>query len=96
MKKTFLAALATGLLVVGMGSTAQAIPIAGDGIFGDFTGSFEYSAITPTTATLVVELTNTSPSANGGYLAATPALNRSSFQFRHNRHLLASFSLANG
>ena len=27
---------------------------------------------------------------------ATPALNRSSFQFRHNRHLLASFSLANG
>ena len=28
--------------------------------------------------------------------AATPALNRSSFQFRHNRHLLASFSLANG
>ena len=28
--------------------------------------------------------------------SATPALNRSSFQFRHNRHLLASFSLANG
>ena len=27
---------------------------------------------------------------------ATPALNRSSFQFRHNRHLMASFSLANG
>ena len=32
----------------------------------------------------------------GEMITATPALNRSSFQFRHNRHLLASFSLANG
>ena len=68
MKKRFLAALATGLLVIGMGSTAQAIPIAGDGIYGDFTGSFEYSSSNDTTATLVVELKNTSPTANGGYL----------------------------
>ena len=33
---------------------------------------------------------------DSGLAPATPALNRSSFQFRHNRHLLASFSLANG
>lgn len=53
-------------------STAVAIPIEGSGSLGSFEGTFDYN---PSTATLDVSLTNTSPDSNGGYLTAFAFLN---------------------
>jgi hypothetical protein len=66
MKKTLLIIM----LVFVMGSTTWAIPITGTGTLGDFSGSFTYSFVNDTSASVVVSLTNTSPAANGGYLTA--------------------------
>jgi hypothetical protein len=46
----------------------HADPIQGNGLLGDFTGSFTYSATDDHHATITVSLTNTSPVANGGYI----------------------------
>ena len=59
-----------GLLAMGAMSSAYAVPIAGTGTLGSFTGSVTYTAITSTTATLNVSLTNTSPAANTGFITA--------------------------
>ena len=44
-----------------------AFPISGNGTLGSFVGDISYN---PTNAELTVELTNTSPVDNGGYLTA--------------------------
>jgi hypothetical protein len=61
---------------VTFGSAAQqasAAPIMGSGGesgLGSFTGTLTFTALTNTTGTLTVSLTNTSPAANGGFLTA--------------------------
>jgi hypothetical protein len=60
-KFVMLLALATVPLVV----AADPLQIIGTGTFGSFTGTFDYD---PTTATLEITLTNTSPAANGGFI----------------------------
>ena len=74
--------LVAGLVMLG------SLVVVGTGLADSVTLSYEEGTLVPAR-----EITNFSPS---GASPATPALNRSSFQFRHNRHLLASFSLANG
>ncbi len=67
--KNFLMAVA----LCGLAGAAQAasVPIFGDGALGDFTGFLTYvSNSAGTQATLAIELTNTSPLANGGFLTA--------------------------
>lgn len=59
-----------GLLAVGAMSSAHAVPISGTGTLGSFTGTLTYTAITSTTATLNISLTNTSPAANTGFITA--------------------------
>jgi len=49
-------------------AAADPVPIAGTGTWGEFTGTFDYSASSDTEATLVITLTNTSDPANGGYI----------------------------
>jgi len=51
-------------------SSAQAgsVNISGSGPLGSFTGSLSYTYNAGSAADLIVTLTNTSPSANGGYL----------------------------
>ena len=43
---------------------------ASESSLGNYTGSLTYSASNDTSATLTVELTNTSPAANGGFITA--------------------------
>ena len=56
-----------GLLALSAMASANAAPIVGTGSLGSFTGDLTYTAAT---ATLKVNLTNTSPVANGGYITA--------------------------
>ena len=42
--------------------------IYGDGDWGDFDGTFSYNAADASNATLIVQLTNTSPINNGGFI----------------------------
>jgi hypothetical protein len=42
--------------------------ISGNGSYGNFIGTFTYGAETATAATITIELKNTSPIGNGGYL----------------------------
>ena len=49
---------------------SSAALIEGDGTLGDFTGYFNFNAVSATEATIEIELTNTSPLTNGGYLTA--------------------------
>ncbi len=63
------------VVILGLVLNGWAIPIVGDtanstGNLGNFSGSFTYSFTNDTSATIVVNLTNTSPAANGGYLTA--------------------------
>ena len=58
------------MLMLVIASSTWAIPITGTGTLGDFSGSFTYSFTNDTSASIVVNLTNTSPVANGGYLTA--------------------------
>jgi hypothetical protein len=50
--------------------TSRAALITGNGLLGHFEANVTYSAANSTSATLTVELFNTSPAANGGYLTA--------------------------
>lgn len=65
---------------------AHALLFFGDGDLGDFSGEFTYTAADAGNATLVIELTNTSPLANGGYLTA--------FVFNNPDDLITGASLA--
>ncbi len=68
MKKLFkVVTMSAAILSFGFGPV-YAIPISGDGVLGDFTGTFDYSYTNSNSATLIISLTNTSPAANGGYL----------------------------
>ncbi len=70
MRSTYALASATGLVLLASAGVANAsiIPLAGNGAFGTYTGSVGYSALTATTGTLTLILTNTSPAPNGGFL----------------------------
>jgi len=50
--------------------SSHAVSIFGNGSLGDFTGNLGYTFSDATNATLTVQLTNTSPPANGGFLTA--------------------------
>ncbi len=68
MKKLILMAAVTWMAGISQAST---VPISGDGAWGDFTGSMNYSSnAAGTFATITVSLTNTSAPANGGFLTA--------------------------
>ncbi len=72
MKKRILFIILTILIAA---STSYGIPISSDTANstegpGNFTGSFDYSYSSDTNAQIIVELTNTSPVGNGGYLTA--------------------------
>ena len=71
MKKSFLIStlVLAFLMLVPVGGFA--LPIAGNGLWGDFSGTLTYMyAAGQPTASLRISLTNTSPAANGGYLVA--------------------------
>lgn len=56
---------------IALSVNAYALPFMGDGSLGDYSGEFTYSsAVNGLSATLSVELENTSPVSNGGYLTA--------------------------
>lgn len=59
-----------GMLALGSMASANAVPIAGTGALGSFTGDLTYRAATNTAATLNISLTNTSPAANTGFITA--------------------------
>ena len=59
-----------GLLALSAVASANAVPISGTGTLGSFTGSLTYSATTSSTASLNINLTNTSPVANSGFITA--------------------------
>ncbi len=65
-----------------------AIPISGSGDIGSFTGSWNYTFSSDTEATLTVELTNTSPEDNGGYITA--------FAFNNPDNLITDVTLSDG
>jgi hypothetical protein len=72
MKKRILFIILTILIAA---SNSYAIPISSDTpnsteSLGSFTGSFDYSFSSETNAQIIVQLTNTSPDSNGGYLTA--------------------------
>lgn len=69
MKKSLVFVLSLALLI-GTASVAFAIPIAGTGTTGSFTGSFDYLSHSDTSATISVTLTNTTPAEYGNYLTA--------------------------
>src|SRR5262249_26485032 len=62
-----LAAIAAAVFLIG-GGLAQAGPIFGTGPFGDFTGSIGVSGQTATSATITIQLTNTTPVAIGNLI----------------------------
>src|SRR5262245_37095546 len=63
---------ATAILIVTMNAARADFITIGSTIagLGTFTGHIEYNAVDASHATLLVQLTNTSPAANGGYLTA--------------------------
>lgn len=67
MKKLILASLVLISSIV-IASNGYALSFYGDGVWGDFSGSLNYAASDANNATLIVQLTNTSPAANGGYI----------------------------
>lgn len=62
----FVAATAAFMLLLGFSSFAVAIPVYGNGTLGDFKGTLIFSA----SGMLTLSLTNTSPTANGGFITA--------------------------
>src|SRR5687768_10032295 len=74
------------IILVAFPATSQAISIAGTGIDGlaAFTGTFAYTPINSTSATLDVILTNTTP-AGGGFLTT--------FVFNNPNNLITGVSL---
>ena len=68
--KTLFTIIAAMFCLLGAGTLSIAAPIQGDGPLGDFTGTFSYIPISVTEATVKIELINTSPLSNGGYLTA--------------------------
>ncbi len=73
MKKVILLIIT---LVFGVSLNVWAVPMFGDSTtgstegIGSFVGDFEYSFESATQAQIIVQLTNNSPSNNGGYLTA--------------------------
>jgi hypothetical protein len=59
-------ALSSICLLAAVPAWASQVTITGDGTFGDFTAVLTYDDVD----TLTVEITNTSPAANGGYITA--------------------------
>ena len=59
---------------------------ASESNLGNFNASFQYTASSSTSATIVVDLTNTSPAANGGFLT--------SFGFNNPMNLINGVTLA--
>lgn len=57
-------------LLINCAKAEAFLPISGSGPWGSYTGSLEYVAASATEATLEIQLKNTSPVANGGYLTA--------------------------
>jgi hypothetical protein len=70
MRKISIVIIAAVFCFLGAPTLSSAVSIEGDGPLGDFTGSFTYTSISETESTIEVELTNTSPMSNGGYLTA--------------------------
>jgi hypothetical protein len=68
--KQFYAILVGIFCLLSAAHESSAALIIGDGTLGDFTGNFSYSSTDGTEAVLDIELTNTSPEGNGGYLTA--------------------------
>ena len=76
--------LAASLLLSGV--TSQALVITGGGTggtstsnLGAYTGSFDYTAFSDTSAQIQISLTNTSVASNGGYLTAIAFNNPSDY-----------------
>jgi hypothetical protein len=70
MKKSYLiSALILACLAI-LPVSGFALPISGDGEWGDFTGSLTYNYEGSNSAILDISLTNTSPASYGGYLVA--------------------------
>lgn len=62
-----------GALMACAAAVAQAIPISGSsGVegLGSWTGDLTYTAVDATHGTLTIQMANTSPAANGGYITA--------------------------
>ncbi|WP_207191890.1 hypothetical protein, partial [Paracraurococcus ruber] len=62
--------LAAAAMTLAVPAASEAASISGAGPLGSFTGTLTYNASSDTQATLNVSLSNTSPTANGGYLTA--------------------------
>lgn len=76
-----------GIALVLAPTAKASVAISGTGALGSFTGSLAYSSNgAGTAATLVVDLTNTSPAFNGGFLTA--------FAFNNPGDLITSVSVA--
>jgi hypothetical protein len=70
MRKISIIIIAAMFCFLGAPTLSSAVPIEGDGPLGDFTGTFIYKSIDASESTIEIELTNTSPMSNGGYLTA--------------------------
>ena len=70
MKKALFTIIIAMFCFMGAANLSMAAPIEGDGTLGDFAGYFTYSSVSATEATIEIELTNTSPLSNGGYITA--------------------------
>jgi hypothetical protein len=70
MTKTLWSIIAAVIFFLGAPTLSSALSIEGDGTLGDFTGYFTYNPVSATESTIEIELTNTSPLSNGGYLTA--------------------------
>ena len=70
MKKGFASvAVLAGLVLIP--AIASAVPIFGTGALGSFTGDFDFSASPDgSSGVITINLTNTSPAANGGFITA--------------------------
>ncbi|MBI4846015.1 MAG: PEP-CTERM sorting domain-containing protein [Candidatus Omnitrophica bacterium] len=85
MKKIVVLAL-IGVISVFFASNAVALPIYGNGLLGDFTGNLTYNHASDTSATLTVELANSSAEENSGYITA--------FVFNNPSNLISGISVA--
>lgn len=80
MKKLLRHILLCIILVFGVTSNAWSLPIYGNSTtgstegIGSFTGDFQYTSASNTSASILLSLTNTSPAGNGGYITGV-ALN---------------------
>ncbi len=70
MRKSWFAYVAWFSTMILAPQSSFALGIFGTGTLGSFTGDISYSASSATSATLIIELTNTSPLANGGFITA--------------------------